>query len=320
MLKKFHSIHVAVIMIVLSFFANALGISRLTEDMIRQKKVDFEAMQIKDAARRPWIKAGCYCAGTAVAIGSLYTYYQGEKLRPREAVSFEELRCQVESLREMLNGPRFGSVTWFKTALFSFFVSPFFIVNVAENFAQKGFDFLQSVFYIATLKWYLQQKTNLGDIRISSEPGAIRKHLAHGVLVQELMHHAAILGKDAKSIVSIDCEYHKKRILALMDQLVDEMAGLIAFFKYKADLWNAGSDSENRLGCCIQYGLEASERSRYLFNYTNNLCDSVEKSLALPSDCDDQQVTSVLTLLKSFFAELEQVLVSFSRIEQEVSA
>lgn len=287
----------------------AVQIERLDEQTIECRKVDFAKTQEKNLVVRKLSKIGSSIFGTLAVVGSCYAYCKdGKKSQGAIPVgSLEELRKEVAELKLQIQGPKFGTGAWFKTIAWNFLLSPAFIMSVAEQLGQLGHRLASKVFYSPTVLWYMNGHTNLGKILDKlGENGLIQKSLVPGPFAKELEHHATMLDESAKSAIPVDHEYHIKRIVANFNRVVDDMTGLIAFMQYKADSWKSSSSSS----------LEISERARYLFNYTNSMSASLEIALSTESTQSDKK-QMLLPMVKCFFAELEQVLVSSMRIEQE---
>ncbi len=286
----------------------ALQIKRLDEQAIELRKADFNKAQEKNGVLRKYTKAGLYIVATLALLGGGYAYFKsGHTVQlpipdlPALTESQEELQKRFTALEKQLKSPKFGSSEWLKATAWNFFVNPIVIMGTIEQAALMGQSFLSKIFYSPTLDWYISEHTNLGKLlNKRDEHGTIHKILAPGTLAEELEHNAAELDGAIASAVPVDLQYHKNRVIANFNHVVDTMAGLIAFLQYKAD--------------SSRINIEATERARYLFNYTNNTCISLELALKA-TEADKKQL--LVPIIKGFFAEIEQVLVSFIRIERE---
>ena len=103
----------------------------------------------------------------------------------------------------------------------------------------------------------------------------------------------------------VDYGYHKKRIVSNFNRVIADMTGLVAFIHHMADKWSS----------IAPISAEASDRAQYLEYITNKASESLEH--AINDDAKKQPTTAII---KEFFNELEQVLVSFARIEREYVA
>lgn len=289
--------------------ANGLiGMSRLTEEMIIKRKADFVVSQERIATVRYYAKIGGYCAAAAATVGGLYFLCKTDHVPQISPVTVETLSKEVEALKIQIQGPNFGSIAWFKSAAANFLLSHLFMLNMVERLAKAGYKFVNSIFYTPTLSWYLCQHSKLGIIKDVNDDGIMKKHFAPGIVKQEIMYHLTKDDNAAQPAVKDAAQYHKGRIKTNINTIVDDVANLIAFLQYKVDLWNAASQQPA--------ALEAADRARYIFNLTNSMVDSLESALMVQADWQEQKKLLLLPI-KNYFVELEQVLTSFARFEDD---
>lgn len=317
-------------------FTSMQGLARLEESAIEKHKISLITFFEKNAKLRTIIKNIGMCAGAAAAIGSAYYLFKHDAVPvvpqlPAEP-SLEQIAKQVDyhdkriaGIEQHIIGPHFGSLAWFKATAGHFFLSPVFFFTILEQVGVWGFNKLNDIFYSSTLAWYIQSHTQLGVLRDKvSEEGQLEKHLIQGPLSQELMHHITLVDDPSTSPIPVDIEFHKKCIIDNVKNLVDAMAGIIAFMQYKAELWNTMQVpmiQDKKLRSIIiahnqTRSIQVQEIVRYIFNFTNDTCSALEKMLSLEQGSSDTK-HSLLTLMKGFFVELESELIRFKLIEQE---
>lgn len=287
-----------------------IQIERLTEQSIEQRKIEFAKAQEKNKVTRTITKASSYLLAAAASLGIGYLLCKGDEPSQLSSMlgSEADLRKRLTELENLVKGPCFGSSGWFKSMAYNFMLSPTCIMTLVEQVARLGHVISHKIFYVPTLCWYVNGSTRLGTIANKMmENGITQKVLLPGALAKELDHNAKTLDDMSNAELKLgDMAYHQNRIISNINSVVQDMACLIAFMYYQTGIQSLSSP----------YKLEISDRARYLFNYTNSMIKSMESALRLLSqDQASRQLT--LPIIKGFFAELEQVLISFTRIEQE---
>ena len=287
--------------IALCAYTSTIGTDRLTEQLIEQRTKDFANAQEKNKVVRKFAKAGTYILGAISALGGLYLYYKsGNTIKVSvPTASQEELQKRVEALELLVKGPKFGSGSWVKSVAWNILLSPSFVMGIAEQAARLSSTLTNKLFYSPTLAWYLHEHTHLGRIIVRDDEHSMTQMvLIPGQWAKELVYNATILDEASKSTVPVDHEYLRHRVTASFNGIIADMSGLIAFMQYTA----ANCEASSKLY------LEASERARYLYNYTNSMSTALEQAL-LTTQSDKKQL--LMPIVKGFFVELEQVLVSF---------
>jgi hypothetical protein len=254
---------------------------------------------------------GACAAGLLATCGVAYTWL-GNHNCPRGTLpqnSLEELQRKMDALEQLMNGPKFLSSSWFKYAVWNYFLSPACVVGIGEFLIGNMIKKLSAqVFYDQTISWYLSS-TKLGELSVRQNgAGQYQRILVPGVVMQELEHHAAMLDDADKSSVPVDIVYHRQRIIYNINELFENLTGLIAFMYYNAELWSTDK----------RFVQEAAERARYLYNLSRGMADKIEAVFA--DDVSAAKKQFVMPILKDFFVELEQVMVSFARIERDHNA
>lgn len=296
---------------VLSANEPAVSIKRLTDEFVEQKKVAFTCEQEKNNILRKVVGAGSACLGAVALLGGGYAYCKRRAMRASitcdqvvakqniAGYSPEKLKEIITYLLNKVKEPDFLSIAWLKSTAWSLILSPSGIMSVVEMLGTVGKVFCTKIFYKPTVSWYMNGHTkHIGKIVERSD-----KHsLIPSLLVKELEHNAQMLDESAKSIMPVDHEYYRRCIMASFSQIVEDVAGIVAFMQYRS--------------CCLtKLSVQARERAEHLFNYTNQMSDVLEHALELSQEQSKKQL--IVPFIKGFFTELEQVLVSFMRIEQE---
>lgn len=306
------------------FLAMSLGavdpiipIERLTDQAVEQCKTAFASAQEKNKLIRKIAKTGSYILGAAAAIGCSYAYCKRGSSLPVAAFSgsLEELRKEVAALKEQVQGPNFASKAWLKSMAWNILLSPTSVIGIAEHLGTLGLKLANRVFYVPTVCWYINGYTSLGELGMGS------KALVPGILAKELERNAMMLDDPSKMLIPFDHEYHKKMIIFNFNKVVADITGLVAFMQYNATLWNNKNPLPHTPIDEYKFNqkrsLEALEQARYLFNYTNNMSSSLERALSCNDSAQEDKKQLLVPLIKGFFAELEQILISFIHIEQE---
>lgn len=288
---------------------------RITQDAVNKRKNVIKDQQSKSNFTKTCVKAGAAALAIIGGVGITYALFKRdslnvgakELLNESEAaikVTKEQLREEIKKLSERIeSGPQLGSWAWWKACFVNIALSPTIAVIVFKALGSLSDAVAKKLFFAGNAGSFVEQATQLGILAARpDEHGCTQETLVRGLIVKELEHSAELL--DRMSIKSgEEYEYHKKRININFNHVIADITGLIAFLYHMADEWSASKP----------LATEAHERAQYLMHIANKASNSLEQALSASSP------KPVLSIIKEFFNELEQVLINVVRIENRYS-
>ncbi len=306
-------------------------VTRITEDAIGHEEDLIARAHEKNAVLRKTVRIGALAGAACGAVALMYAIFTSRKVPERSAataartleealVEITHLKGQVADIISKKNGPPFGSYAWIQSHLINFALSPVVIIDLLGVGRRVG-TCLEDIFYPLTLAWFIRARTNIGSLAVERVDGAHEKErqqaatavaggsnivLVPGVLMREIEHSAAALDDAATKndeTVDSESEYRREIIVANFNRLLDDLARVIAFMRYKV----AG----DTMAPAVRR--EAADRALYMLTLSNKTAAMLEQELGR-----QQRPASpaLLALVRKFFAEIGYIFAGFVLLER----
>lgn len=314
----FGSLHISLIQAAQS--SQQYKISRIYQNAVNKQRKIIAQKESRNWYLRKTITTGAVIATALLGIGTIYALLKTgtrpstdntKSPEPFIKITKQQLIEEISKLSKRIeSGPQIGSWTWWKSCLINLTLTPVFLVAIFRSLGAISNIVTSKLFFATNINKFLERDTRLGRLGLQPDNHESQKKvLIKGSITEELEHYAKVFDKinSISSANSIHIEYHKKRITLNFNHIVTDMTSLIAFIYHLAGKWSS-------------YPLvatEARDRAQYLIYITNKASQSLESALWSTIEKNTETVTAIIN---EFFNELEQVLISFTRIEHEYAS
>lgn len=288
-------------------------IERIKQEAVDQKKTLIKNQEAKSTFARKVTQAGIFALSVIGGVGIAYALFRNKSqgasaetehiVEGATKVTKQQLQQELKKLSEHIDsGPQICSWAWWKSCLINIVLTPAILVKLFKGIGSLSGLLSKKIFFADSPETYIEQATQLGVLAVrTNDQGILEKNLVKGAISKELEHSAIMLDK-MNSTADNGIEFHKKSIVYSFNRVIADMTGLCAFIYHMADKWSSTA----------ALSAEAADRAQYLQHITNRAGESLENML---NGVGNKQPT--ISIIKDFFNELEQVLISFARIERE---
>ncbi len=287
-------------------------IGRLVDEPINLIERDIAAEHKRNQKIRNLMHI-CSTVGTVAGISAI-TYFWFKPTAATPVMPVPAAPATLESIAGDMNtikayfstrSQSAWTTSWFKS--FGLYIlQSAIMINMYVGLAkEKAENFAQKIFYDETIGWYIQRHTSLGIIHERQEQyGATIRSFIRGQLLQEILTSARIADGGPGVATILDQQYHTAQLVQNMKRLLQDIARAVAYLGYTGSCWSAQPE----------YAKDAFSKARYLFNLTNSTMELLEKQIDLTTKMPKQPVFPTVT---AYIAEFENLMLSFSRIEDE---
>lgn len=296
----------------LTSVSNPVTLNRITESAIQDSLNTWIQFDQKKKIQSSLAKASTFGMCVVAAFGTAYFYLKNEncnKITEFSSLATTSQEQKIDAIHKQLKWvvnqlhilvpdlSAAGFLKWGSWQIFLSLLNPLEIIKVVAN--KLGINPFDILCYNPSIRWFLQERSNLGTWTPSQEDKHLYK-FTPGSLCTELHTNASKLDQEKR-------DYHKDRIAYNYNAAVQELINFIAFISFKTEDWKEHHDQIN--------AQEAEERAEYILYITNKAGQELEQ--ALNSSYNTDYKTKIETILNNYLEELQQVIGSIMRLEHE---